>query len=138
MSTNPYVTRRVDRQLPVSLTTARRVSWLILALCILVAGVGVVWLGALYITSLVQLPNTYLHLAESISEAKDISTLKSACLSLARFDESDRISRRNWIVIAPTLAFILAFVVGGLSIWLLIALRRVEKFIGVPRETHAG
>ncbi|MCY1442518.1 hypothetical protein D9M71_588900 [compost metagenome] len=138
MTPSSHVTPNVDHQLPVLLSTARRVSWLILALCILVAGIGVVWLGVLYIASLVQLPDTYAHLAKSISETQDISALKSACLSLARFDESDRISRRNWIVMAPTLAFILAFVVGALSVWLLFALRRVEKFIGVLRETKVG
>lgn len=96
----------------------------------MVAICGVVWLGVLYVASLVQLPNIYAHLANSISEAQDIAVLKSVCLAATRLDEADRISRRNWIVVAPMLAFVLAVVVGSLSVWLLFAFRRIERLVG--------
>ena len=127
---NPYVTPTKNLELPVSLLTARRICWSILVLCFVVAICGVVWLGVLYVASLVQLPNIYAHLANSISEAQDIAVLKSVCLAATRLDEADRISRRNWIVVAPMLAFVLAVVVGSLSVWLLFAFRRIERLVG--------
>lgn len=133
-----YVTPTKNLELPVSLPTVRRVCWLILALCVVVAICGVIWLGVLYMASLALLPDVYARLASSISEARDISVLKSACLTAMRLDEADWTSRRNWIVVAPTLAFILAVAVGSLSVWLLFALRRIERLIGGHSGTQAG
>lgn len=135
---NPYIAPTKSMELPVSLSTVRRICWLILALCFVVAICGAIWLSVLYMASVVRLPDVYAHLTSSISETQDISVLKSACLTATRLDEADWTSRRNWIVVAPTLAFILAVAVGSLSVWLLFALRRIERFIGGLRGTQAG
>ena len=135
---NLYAPPGSGLDLPAPLLTARRIGWLILSLCVVVAVGGVLWLAALYIASVVQLPDLYAHIAKSISETQDISVLKSACLLATRLDEADLLSRRNWIVIAPTLAFVLAVAVGALSVWLLLVLRRIERLIESNRGIQVG
>lgn len=132
--TTPHT--HVDTQTP--LTTARRICWLILVLCVVVAVGGLVWLGVLYVVSLAQLPDMYTCLSGKIAEAQDISVIKSACLKLAQLDESDLTSRRNWIVLAPTLALFLAVGVAVLAALQLRAIRKIERFISQARNTHAG
>jgi hypothetical protein len=66
-----------------------------------------------------------------IAEAQDISVLKSACLKLVQIDESDLTSRRNWIVLAPSLALFLAVGVAILAALQLRAIRKIERLIKV-------
>lgn len=132
--TTPHT--QIDTQTP--LAAARRISWLIFALCVVVAVGGLVWLGVLYVVSIAQLPDMYAYLSGMIAEAQDISALKSACLKLAQLDESDLTSRRNWIVLAPTLALFLAVGVAILAALQLRAIRKIERLILQSRNTHAG
>lgn len=134
----PYIASQAHIGRSIPLTTARRIGWLILVLCVLVAVGGLLWLGVLYLMSIVQLPGMYAHLSTMITEAQDISVLKPACLRLAQLDESDLTSRRNWIVLAPSLALFLAVVVGFLATLQLLALRKIDNLVLQARDTHAG
>ena len=127
MTTNAYSPPKAVVELAISLSSVRRLTWSMLGVSGIVLIGGLTWLGVLYLASLVELPGAFSSFVKSISEAQDISTVKSACLSLARLEEVDLSSRRSWILWAPTLAFSLAVAIGALATWSLRILTRIEN-----------
>lgn len=124
---NPYEAPAAKLNVGISLHGVRRIAWIILGVCVLFVIGGAIWLGILYLMSLVQLPSTYSTMRELITQTEDVSMLKEACTTLTWLDEADVNARRNWIVMAPVLGTGLAVICASLSVWLLVAAKRIEK-----------
>ena len=133
MTTNFYSAPVATLEHTPLVSTAQRVTWLILGLCLLFVIGGALWLGVLYISSFAALPSQYEALARSISETQDISIVKQVCISLTEIDEAELRARRNWVIWAPTLGLSLAIIAGTLSVWLLVTLKRIEKYLDGAR-----
>ncbi len=106
---------------------SRKFFWLILGACALSITATVLQLVVVYFMSLVELPGAYEHVRSALVATSDIEKVKSACLALTQWDESEREGRVKLLVYAPLIALLTSVVCAGLAGWGLIASRKAGR-----------
>ncbi|MCS0607233.1 hypothetical protein NX773_03505 [Massilia solisilvae] len=105
----------------------RKFFWIILAGCILSAAATLLQLLTVYLMSLAQLPHAYEHFNSALAGATDIEAIKTACSSLAQWNESERAGRVKLMIYVPLIALLTSTVCAGVAAWALATTRTAKK-----------
>lgn len=106
---------------------SRKFFWLILGTCVLSAAATMLQLVTVYLMSLAGAADIHDHFKSALEAATDIEKIKTACSSLAQWQESERMGRVKLMIYAPLVALLTSVVCAVLAAWGLVRTRGLNS-----------